>query len=289
MGSLFGSKPSMPKPVKADLGKGTKEYLGVLAKTTPAVQAFESTARAGYGDINLQEAERAASGYSGMVGNLTPELQQQLMSARGAEYAGMTNQAGQVRGLLGAISPEGERMMQLQQQAAEKAYASSQGLNFQEQRSAQQQAREAYGASGRLGGNAQVASEILNREGMLATKRDEASKLGKTAYDTAQNFYNPAQNLLAGTPSAFNLGQQFSTIGMGQIGAATPKLFDYSVGFGIAGADAASTNAYNQAKYQQELQQKQMLFSLIGAGAGAAVGGPQGAQIGMQMGKAAAV
>lgn len=285
----INEKTKIPPPTKPKLLAGTREVLGVFGQTTPEVQAFEQQARAGYGDINLQEAQRAAMGYSGLVGQLTPESQQQLLAARGAEYAGMTGQAGAVRGLLGAISPESERMMQLQQQAAERAYASSYGLTSQEQRSAEQQAREAFGSSGRLGGNAAVASEILNREESLARKRAEASKLGQQAYSTSQNFYGPAQNLLAGTPSAMDLSGKYATVGMGQIGQATPKLFDYSVGFGIAGSDAAAQNAYNQAKYQQELQQKQMLFSLIGAGVGAAAGGPQGAQIGMQMGKAAAV
>jgi hypothetical protein len=137
--------------------------------------------------------------------------------------------------------------LQLQQQAAETAYGSAQGLTGQEQRGAQQAAREASMARGNIGGNASIASEVLNREDVLARKRAEASMAGQTAYQSAQNFYAPAQSLLSGTPAAMGYGQQYAAQGQAQLGQATPKLFDYSTAFGMDQARVKAQDAYNQA------------------------------------------
>jgi hypothetical protein len=163
----MGSKPKMPKPETPDYAKATGNILGVYESTTPRVQAFEKMAREGYGGLNLSDIAGAMFGIGGeqgivgQTGQAATQAQQQIQGLRGGEYQGMTEQAGAVRGLLGEMSPEAQRMMQLQSQQAEDAYARSQGLTPQEQRSAQQSARESYASAGRLGGNAAVASEIL--------------------------------------------------------------------------------------------------------------------------------
>jgi hypothetical protein len=82
-----------------------------------------------------------------------------------------------------------------------------------------------------------------------------------------------------------SLGQNFMTTGTGQIGNASPKLFDYSTGFGMEQARVKAQDAYNQAKYQQDLQNYQnsigMIGTIGGAAAGMLVGNPMlGAQLG---------
>jgi len=278
MGSLFGSKPKLPKPTKSDYGGATNNLLGVYNQTTQGVQDFERMARLGYGQQNLTDIGGSIfgiggqQGIAGITGQAATQAQQQIQGLRAGEYQSMTDQTGAVRGLLGAISPEAQRMMQLQQQAAETAYGSAQGLTGQEQRGAQQAAREASMARGNIGGNASIASEVLNREDVLARKRAEASMAGQTAYQSAQNFYAPAQSLLSGTPASMGYGQQYAAAGQAQIGQATPKLFDYSTAFGMDQARVKAQDAYNQAKYQQQLQDYQSKMGMIGTLGGAALG-----------------
>ena len=290
----MGSKPKMPKPTTPDYAKATGNILGVYESTTPRVQAFEKTAREGYGALNLGDIAGSMFGIGGeqgiisQTGQAATQAQQQIQGLRSGEYGAMTDQAGAVRGLLGEMSPEAQRMMQLQSAQAEDAYARSQGLSPQEQRSAMQTARESFASAGRLGGNAAVASEILNRESSLAAKRNEAAGATSRAYQTAQNYYAPAQGLLQMTPAGMAYGQQYAAQGQAQLGQAAPKLFDYSTGFGMEQGRVKAQDAYNQAKYQQDLQKYQstvgMIGTLGGAAAGFAVGGPMGAKMGAQLG-----
>ena len=274
----MGSKPSMPKPTTPDYTGATNTLLGTYKSTTQGVQDFEKMAREGYMGLNLGDIASALygaggqEGYIGQVGKSAGLAQQQLDAARAAEYGGMTGQTGAVRGLLGAISPEAQRMMQLQQQAAETAYGSAQGLSGQEQRGAQQAAREASMARGNVGGTGSMAAEVLNREDVLANKRAQAAQAGQQAYQTAQNFYSPALNLLGGTPTSLAMGQQYAQTGLSQVGQATPQLFDYSTAFGIEGARVKAQDAYKQARYQQKLQNYQQTTGMIGTLGGAAVG-----------------
>lgn len=290
----MGSKPKMPKPTTPDYAKATGNILGVYESTTPRVQAFEKMAREGYGALNLGDIAGAMFGIGGQqgivgqTGQAATEAQQQIQGLRAGEYGAMTGQAGAVRGLLGEMSPEAQRMMQLQSQQAEQAYARSQGLSPEEQRSAQQEARQSFASAGRLGGNAAAASEILNRESAMAAKRSEASGAINRSYQTAQNYYAPALGLLQMTPAGMQYGERYASQGQAQLGQATPKLFDYSTGFGMEQARVKAQDVYNQAKYQQNLQNYQSKIGMIGtiggAAAGFAVGGPMGAKMGAQLG-----
>lgn len=69
----------------------------------------------------------------------------------------------------------------LQQQAAEDAYARSGQLSAQQNRDAQQAAREAFAARGMADSTGSVAAEILNREASLANRRAEAAQMGQIA------------------------------------------------------------------------------------------------------------
>jgi len=274
----MGSKPKMPAPTTPDYANATGNILGIYESTTPRVQAFEKTAREGYGALNLGDIAGSMFGIGGeqgivgQTGQAATQAQQQIQGLRAGEYGSMTGQAGAVRGLLGEMSPEAQRMMQLQAQQAEQAYARSQGLSPQEQRSAQQGARESFASAGRLGGNAAVASEILNRESSLANKRSEAANATSRAYQTAQNYYAPAQGLLQMTPAGMEYGRQYAAQGQAQLGQAAPKLFDYATGFGMEQSRVQAQNAYNQAEYQRKLQNYQSTMGLVGTIGGAAVG-----------------
>jgi hypothetical protein len=289
----MGSKPKMPKPTKSDYAGQTNKLLDVYRSTTGGVQDFERSAREGYMGLNLGDITNflygnGQNGYISQFGRATGQAQDQLTAARGAEFASMTGQAGAVRGLLGAMSPESEQLMRNQASLANRSYQEAQGLSGEATRNAQQAAREAYASRGQLSGNASVAAEVLNREGAVQNRRANASQLGEQAFRTSQNYYSPVQGLLAGSPASMSLGQNFMTTGTNQIGQGTPKLFDYSTGFGMEQARVKAQDAYNQAKYKQDLQKYQSgignIATLAGTIGGFAIGGPAGAMMGAQLG-----
>jgi hypothetical protein len=231
--------------------------------------ALEQQYRPQFGAQNLADIGQYQMGLQALQGTATQTAQGQLQAARGAEFAGMGAQTEQVRGLLGGISPEAKRMMELQNLQAEQAYASSQGLSAQEQRLAQQGARQSYSAAGRLGGNLGIVGEAMGRENVLSQKRQEAAGRIGQAYETSQQFYSPALGLLAGTPAAYGMGQQFTEYGRGMLGRSTPGLINPDAGLNLA---AAGRRDVLQAQSAQAQANAASSAGMMG-GIGGALGG----------------
>jgi hypothetical protein len=265
----MGGSTKVPTPKEPDIGKDISKYVAGYGKALPSVIGLEQQYRPQFGALNLADIGQYQQGLQALQGGATQTAQEQLGAARGAEFAGMTGQAGQVRGLLGAISPESQRMMELQNLQAEQAYASSLGLSPQEQRAAQQGARESYGAAGRLGGNLGIVGEAMGRENILSQKRQEAAGRIGQAYGTSQQFYSPALSLLGGTPTSYGAGQQFMNAGMGMLGQSTPQMINPDTGANLAAA------------YRRDVLQAQSAQAQAGAsrsagmtsGIGSAIGG----------------
>jgi hypothetical protein len=302
----MGKKPKKVEAPKVDYGKDIMSGLTAYQQSLPSILAFEQQYRPQFTRLN----------------------QEQMDLARSLEFAGMGRNVGTVRGLLQSLSPEQAREVEaagglaeqarqmqagyqdtatpiaqkameqygglsaLQTQAAQEAYGRSGRLSPEQLRSSQQAAREASAASGRVGGNAAISAEVMNREQALAQRRAEAaqyggiaqqgamglaglsqdienqrlarqsgllsqaSSLGTQAYNLGQNFYSPGLGLLGGTPvSAQQVGPQlFSPDAFLNLGAANRQ--------NILNANAAT--AQNQATYSSGM------MSMIGQGLGAA-------------------
>ena len=271
----MGSGPSIPKPKEPDIGKDISKYVAGYGQALPSVIGLEQQYRPQFGALNLADIGQYQQGLQALQGGATQTAQEQLGAARGAEFAGMGAQTEQVRGLLGGISPEAKRMMDLQNLQAEQAYASSQGLSPQERRTAEQGARESYGAAGRLGGNLGIVGEAMGRESILSQKRQEAAGRIGQAYGTSQQFYSPALSLLGGTPTSYGAGQQFMNAGIGMLGQSTPQMINPDTGANLAAAyrrdvlGAQSANA--QASASRSAGQMSMIGSIGGAVVGAAL------------------
>lgn len=262
MGLFSSKKVSMPK--EPDIGQDISKYIKGYGEALPSVLALEQQYRPQFGIANLADIGQYQQGLQALQGGATATAQEQLGAARGAEFAGMTGQAGQVRGLLGAISPESQRMMELQNLQAEQAYASSQGLSPQEQRTATQTARESYGAAGRLGGNLGIVGEAMGRESVLAQKRQEAAGRIGQAYGTSQQFYSPALSLLGGTPTSYSAGQQFTQYGMGMLGQSTPQMINPDTGANLAAAYRRDVLGAQSAQAQARATEKAGMMSMFG-------------------------
>ena len=178
--------------------------LGVSEKFGPQIMAqmFDQTGQF-LGGVGGQPGFQELQRTTGMEAGRT------LADLRAAELAQQTGQTGLTRNLLASLSPEQAAVVQASAQEAERARASAQGVTPEEQRMYQQTAREAAQASGRLGGNAAIASEIMGRENIMAAKRAEAAQAGQRSYSQAGEFYtNLGLNLLRSTPLSYTAGTQ---------------------------------------------------------------------------------
>ena len=125
-----------------------------------------------YAALNLADLQTYQTGMLGLQEQATRQaaaLERETLAAQRAADIGAVEQYGaRATAALRAADPYSARIAELQQKQAETAYAASQGLTPEQMRSAQQQARAAGLARGRIGDQSGIAAEILGREDVLA-------------------------------------------------------------------------------------------------------------------------
>ena len=274
----MGSAPKVKAP-KMNIAKDIQQYVSGMSQSLPQILSQEQQFRPQFQGLNLSDIQSFLGGSGGQQGlfGLSNLAAQQagmgLGEARGAELGQMTGQAGLTRGLMQALSPEQAGIIQQFGDEAQRSYAASQRISPEEQRAYQQTAREAASATGRLGGNAAIASEVMGREDMFARKRAEAAQAGQNVYNAAQGFYTqPGLSLLSAAPLAYQQGQQFINTGLGAIGAGTPQLFDTSVGLNLGAAQRSNQLAAASANAQAKAAQNAGMMGALGSIGGAAFG-----------------
>jgi hypothetical protein len=298
-------------PTMAQLqSQGLLDY---YRQTTPGFVSLQKKLGPELMKQSLRESQQYLTGFKGQEGlfGLTQragkEAQKQIADLRARELATMSGQTGRVRNLMDRLSPEQARAIDLQQAYAERAqglesefqgqaapytgmfgtmaeeaYARRGTLSPEEQRATQQQAREAAAAAGRIGGNAAISSEIMNREAAQAARRAEAQQAAQTAYaniadvgarrqalrgeasgasgelfNRAASFYTaPGMSLLSGTPAAFGAGTGLLSAGM-QGAAANTGQFDYNMPLNLALSRASAMDKRNLAQYEADAQARQ--------------------------------
>ena len=269
----MGKKAKVPTPKEPDIGQDISKYVAGYSQAMPGLLSFEQQYRPKFAELNIAEMNQYQQATQEAQARATAAAQQQIQTARGAEITGMGEQTAQVRDLLGGVSPEAKRMMELQNLQAEQAYAASQGLSPQEERLAKMSARETYGASGRLGGNLGIVGEAMSREGFKVGKRQEAAGRIGQAYETSRQFYSPALGILAGTPAAYGLGQQFTEYGRTMLGRSTPGLINPDVGLNLAAAGRRDILQAQSAQAQADASRSAGMMGGLGAAIGGIAGG----------------
>ena len=323
------------KAPKANYGADINRSLLGYEQSMPGILEFEGKYRPRLQGQNLGDVSAFTQGFGGQQGyygqmrGATQEAARQLGDARSAELGQMTGQAGQARGLLQAMSPEAAaRVQQSQDQAMQaqglaglyqgqsqgyvnqantlgnEAFARRGYLSPEQMRNADQQARASAQAAGRIGGNLGIASEVLNRENALASRRGEAATAGLNAYqqfqtqqgmmgslrgeaqnanlgayNMGQQFYSqPGLQLLGSTPLSYQAGQQNLGVGLQQIGRGTPGIFDAGQALNLGATERSNQLAAQQANAQMQAQQNAGIMSAVGQIGGAALTG--GASLG---------
>jgi hypothetical protein len=236
--------PATSSNLTSDIGN----LLSAYKNTQGDILSFEQQYRPQYGALNLADIGQYGQGYSQLGGELGLQGINQVQQARMGELYGQGQLASGARGVMQALSPEQASLISQAQQRANTAYASSQGLNAQETRLAQQAAREGAAASGRLGGNAAIAQEVLNRESYLQGKRQEADTARQNAYNLASQFYTtPGMSLITQRPYGLELGSSYLTAAQQSLGASTPQLFSSDTALNIGATERGNALAASTA------------------------------------------
>ena len=276
----MGSKPKSveaPEVTKANLQQDIGKFVSAYGKSLPQVLGFEKSFRPQFQALNLQDISNFLGGVGeqqglfGLSRRASEEAQRQLASSRAAELGTMAGQAPLTRGVMEGLSPEQAAVVSGFAQEAERAQAAAQGVSPEQQRMYQQQAREAAQASGRIGGNALVASEIMGREQMMAQKRAEAAAAGGRAYEAAQGFYTqPGLSLLSQQPLAYQTGQQMLGFGLGGMKQGTPGLINPDMGLNLGAAERQNMLQAQAANAQAGATRSAGIMGMAGTAIGAA-------------------
>ena len=289
----MGSSPKMKKPKDPlDIaGQQSGKLLGYYGAEVPKWLQLQETLGPQIMGQMFGQTEQFLGGVGGQPGfqalqrTTAQEAGKTLEQLRAEELGQMTGQTGLARGLMQAMSPEQAAAVQGFASEAERARATAQGVTPQERRGYEQQAREGFQASGRLGGNLGIVSEAMGREDVLARKRAEAAQAGGRSYEAAQGFYTqPGLALLSQVPQSYQAGQQ--TLGTAlAMGPASSGQFDDNAPLGFAQQRASAMDKYNMAKFQADQQRKAGITGLIGKGVGlAAAPFTGGLSLGLGMG-----
>ena len=273
MGSKKVSIPQSTSqgPFGFDLGQSIREYVSGYTQALPQILAAERQYRPEFLGLNLADISGFLEGIGGREGlyglgrEATAEAQQTLMGARAAELGGMAGQAPLTRGLMEALSPEQAFAVRTQQAEAERAAAAAQRLTPQEQRQAEQAARESFGQRGMLESTGSVAAELLGRENILAGKRQEAAAARGDLFNLASSFYTaPGLSLLGSQPLSYTTGQQQIGLGLGAIGSAVPQMISPDVGPNLAMQERANQLQMQSAQAQASATRSAGKSSMIG-------------------------
>lgn len=281
----MGSSPP-PAPAPVDPGKASLDYIRGI--TDPELQnkiiSSEREYRPQYQDLNLQDAmgyltgsdaQRGLLDMQDLAGRRNEDLRAELSTAqRTADIGDVEALGGRATEALRNSDPLMAKLLGQQTGMSDLLYQRAQGLNPQQKRQADQQAREAFGARGRLNDNAGVAAEILNREDYMRQNRAEAQQSGGQTFGMLQSTSaDPFQAILGRPASSVGTGMATAGMAQGAIGASQPGLFNAD-----AGINLALQNNSNQSNYQSNVYgaQQARTGAIIGGlfqGAGAAAAG----------------
>jgi hypothetical protein len=287
----MGGKGKAPPPV--DPGKAMGEYLfgkdfatQYQGVTDPRLQekiiGAEERFRPRYAALELQDIATYARGLEDAPGvfdlleeqsRRAAELQrEQLQLQREADVQALEEFAPQAVEAYRAADPRSAELADLAQQQAVRLFGEAEGeLSPERRRLAEQAARQASLARGRVGDESSIAAEILGREQFKAGLRQEARQAGAGAFGQQRALAGDIGMSILGRPSAaIGLGGQMLGQAQGLASGPTgPQLFDPNVGINMAlqqrGQDIELQGAKAQARGA-------MIGGLLGAG-GSLLGG----------------
>lgn len=275
--AAYGSKQQKDAAKKAakngqqDIGMDIQRYIEGYQQGLPDVLGMEKKYRGQFQNLNLNEIGSFLNGNGqnllGLAGQSQRGASNLIGNARERDLQSMRGDAKATRGILNRLSPEQAAQVEAATAQADQLRQSAQGLTGQEQRSAEQFAREQGLDSGRIGDNSTIANGLLNRESILSGKRQEAANATQQAYGMAGDFYTQnGMNLLTQMPQSYQAGQGLLGIGLGSLGSSTPQLVNPDMGINVGAANRQNQLAASSANAQASASQNAAMMNLLGQG-----------------------
>tara|TARA_R110002051_G_scaffold154782_3_gene226960 strand:+ start:15579 stop:16292 length:714 start_codon:yes stop_codon:yes gene_type:complete len=156
----------------------------------------------------------------------------------------------------------------------EDLYSRAQGVTPEQSRMAQQSAREATGARGRIGDNLSIFSEALGREEVMRMNRAEAQQAGGSLFQMLGATGADPMMAVLGRP-AQSMPYTFQT-GQGAMGAsqrASPQLFNPDTGLNMDMARQGQEMEYQANTYGAQQAMHGAIWGGIASGLGSLGGG----------------
>lgn len=246
--------------------KGTSSVAELDAKIAMAEADLQSIASSPEGTPGLfsllEESGRRASAMQ----------RESLQLQREADVGALQEFAPQVVEAYREADPYSTEMAELQSQQARDLYAESRGqLSPERARLAEQAARSAGIARGRILDSSSMAQELLSREEVRSGLRAEARQAGQMSFGLNRALAGDVGMTILGRPSA-GLALGGNVLGQAQAQAAGPmgpQLFDPNVGINMAlqqrSQDMSLLGAQAQANATRSAGRGSMLGSIGGA------------------------
>lgn len=201
---------------------------------------------------------------------------EQLQLQRESDVGALQEFAPQVVEAYRAADPYSTNLADMASRQAETLYAESEGeLSPERRRLAEQAARQASAARGRLGDQSSIAAELLGREQFRSGLRAEARQAGGQAFGMQRSMAGDVGMTILGRPSA-SIGLGGQVLGQAQAGASGPmgpQLFDPNVGINMALQQRGQDVTFQGMQAQAQAAQSAGLTGALGAIGGGLLGG----------------
>lgn len=199
---------------------------------------------------------------------------EQLQLQRASDVGALQEFAPQVVEAYRAADPYSTNLADMASRQAETLYAESEGeLSPERRRLAEQAARQASAARGRLGDQSSIATELLGREQFRSGLRSEARQAGGQAFGMQRNMAGDVGMTILGRPSA-SIGLGGQVLGQAQTGAAGPmgpQLFDPNVGVNMALQQRGQDVTFQGMQAQAQAAESAGIMGAVGQIGGAAL------------------
>jgi hypothetical protein len=252
---------SVPNPKRAELEREIASQQELIAGLSPTKM---QSATPGLFDLLEEQSTRA--------GALQRE---ELQLQRESDVGALREFAPQVVEAYRAADPYSTGLADMASRQAETLYAESEGeLSPERRRLAEQAARQASAARGRIGDQSSIAAELLGREQFRSGLRAEARQAGGQAFGMQRQMAGDIGSVLLGRPSAaIGLGGQ--VLGQAQAGAAGPmgpQLFDPNVGINMALQQRGQDVTFQGMQAQAQAASSAGIMGAVGAIGGGFLG-----------------
>ena len=245
-----------PAPTGVNAGQSMKDYL--LGFNDPELQklafGLDQQYRPKYVGLNLADIGQYQQGGINLLGQGTRQLgefeREALALQRASDISAISQFGPGVTEATRQADPYAAAIADQQNKLALQLYGQSQGLTPEQRRLAEQQARSAGMARGRIGDQSSVAAEILGREGFLSSKRQEAMGAGQLAQMYNQQFSSPLMSILGRPSSAMQYAQGQQGLAYQQGGQQVgPRFSDPNAGVNLALQNQSNLANYNASIY----------------------------------------